>query len=284
MMQKADKKQVEEFLRMIEELKIELNKLKELFQKLLKESKEHKEGIASLKSNIEVIESKLVNITKLIVELSAKIEKGHKPAASDKGQNIMAQPGNAHVDDEEWNEIKKSVEKLRKDVADIFKELDLLRDLKSRFAGFEAMLDAKLDKDEFEKWRLSSNIEQILSGLVKKFADRNEMLKVLKKLENRILVLEEMISKEGGPIDPGDNAMLAKKPLGGWSCASCQKEILNIEGFRVPYYPWAKLPQRNPAERIAKVCNWCFTLNRLDKAFHVCCQCSNRNSLLNLSK
>ena len=26
----------------------------------------------------------------------------------------------------------------------------------------------------------------------------------------------------------GDNAMLSKKPLGGWSCASCEKNLTNL--------------------------------------------------------
>lgn len=276
--QKADKKQVESMQKQLEDLKNELLKLKELLQKLMKESNENKEGLASLKSRFESLESKFSYLSKTVTELQAKIEKGgHSEKGKD--QNLLAQDAKSHIDDEEWNEIKRSVEKLKKDVSDILRELESLRDLKSRLSAFESMLDLKLDKEEFEKWKQGSNIEQILSGLVKKFADRNEMLKALKKLENRLLMLEEMITKEG-IVDTGENAMLTKKPLGlsftliflgGYSCASCQKDLINIEGFRVPYYPWNKLPQRNPAERIAKV--YYRNKNRLDKDFQECSQC-----------
>jgi hypothetical protein len=50
-----------------------------------------------------------------------------------------------------------------------------------------------------------------------------------------------------------ETAMLTKKPLGGWSCASCEKDLVNISG-RIPgYQAWSKLPFRNPGDRIAKV-------------------------------
>ena len=77
------------------------------------------------------------------------------------------------------------------------------------------------------------------------------MQRALKNLEGRIAALEEYL-KDKIPNEGADDALLSKKPL-GWSCASCQKNLINIEGMRVQYYPWAKLPQRNPAERIARV-------------------------------
>lgn len=40
--------------------------------------------------------------------------------------------------------------------------------------------------------------------------------------------------------------MFAKKPLVGWSCASCEKDIVNLYGNKADYYPWMKLPSRDP--------------------------------------
>jgi len=28
-----------------------------------------------------------------------------------------------------------------------------------------------------------------------------------------------------------DDAMFARKPLGGWSCASCEKNLINLQGI-----------------------------------------------------
>lgn len=52
-----------------------------------------------------------------------------------------------------------------------------------------------------------------------------------------------------------DDAMFTKKPLGGTSCASCERNITNLSGLVVDYTPWKKLPFREPGERIAKVFN-----------------------------
>jgi len=47
--------------------------------------------------------------------------------------------------------------------------------------------------------------------------------------------------------------MLAKKPLGGWSCASCEKNLVNLSGQINDNLAWNRLPFRDPNERMAKV-------------------------------
>ena len=47
--------------------------------------------------------------------------------------------------------------------------------------------------------------------------------------------------------------MFTKKPLGGMSCASCEKDIVNLQGRKVNFHPWGKFPLRDPSERIARV-------------------------------
>jgi len=38
--------------------------------------------------------------------------------------------------------------------------------------------------------------------------------------------------------DHEDDAMFTKKPLGGMSCASCEKDIINLYGKKVDFLPW----------------------------------------------
>lgn len=59
------------------------------------------------------------------------------------------------------------------------------------------------------------------------------------------------MSKNGN--DNEDDAMFTKKPLGGTSCASCAKDVVDLYGKKVEYLPWGKLPFRDPSERIARV-------------------------------
>ena len=50
-----------------------------------------------------------------------------------------------------------------------------------------------------------------------------------------------------------EDAMFAKRPLIGWSCASCDKDIVNLSGRPAEFYPWMKLPARDPTDRISRV-------------------------------
>ena len=49
-----------------------------------------------------------------------------------------------------------------------------------------------------------------------------------------------------------DDAMFTKKPLGGIACASCEKNIVNLEGRMAEFLPWKRLPFKDPGERISK--------------------------------
>ena len=53
-----------------------------------------------------------------------------------------------------------------------------------------------------------------------------------------------------GPLD--DDGMLTKKLLGPIACASCEKNLINIQGMPVDYHVWKKLPTNAPSERIAR--------------------------------
>jgi len=91
----------------------------------------------------------------------------------------------------------------------------------------------------------------LINGLQKKFADKNETKKALQALERQIKNLMELIMKKQNQNT--DTAMFAKKPLQGWSCASCEKNLINLQGQMAVYNSWNKLPLRDPNERIAKV-------------------------------
>jgi hypothetical protein len=69
----------------------------------------------------------------------------------------------------------------------------------------------------------------LLEQLSKKFADKKDTKKALKLLEKQIKNLYDLIMSmrnQGGENE--DDAMFTKKPLGGMSCASCEKNIVNL--------------------------------------------------------
>jgi hypothetical protein len=49
-----------------------------------------------------------------------------------------------------------------------------------------------------------------------------------------------------GAHEHEDDAMFTKKPLLGLSCASCEKDIVNIYGKKADFLPWGKFPFRDP--------------------------------------
>jgi len=46
--------------------------------------------------------------------------------------------------------------------------------------------------------------------------------------------------------------MLTKKNLGPIACASCEKDLINLQGLPVDYYAWKNMPARDTNERIAR--------------------------------
>jgi hypothetical protein len=64
----------------------------------------------------------------------------------------------------------------------------------------------------------------------------------------KIKQLEILLKK----VDKGDNWLLAKKPIDGFSCASCEAYIGELHDNN-QYVPWNKYPMRDPNEKLYRV-------------------------------
>mmetsp|Transcript_40894 Transcript_40894/g.39469 ORF Transcript_40894/g.39469 Transcript_40894/m.39469 type:complete len:97 (+) Transcript_40894:572-862(+) len=80
--------------------------------------------------------------------------------------------------------------------------------------------------------KIMEKINQLFQALMSKFAEKSEMRKQVKAIEVQLKNLYELLMslKQGGGSDNEEDAMIAKKPLGGWSCISCEKNIVNLHG------------------------------------------------------
>lgn len=115
-------------------------------------------------------------------------------------------------------------------------------------------LNDKADKSDLAVLdnSLMMRINDIVAALTKQFADKSETKKALKLLERQLKNLYDLLMSKGqGATD--EDAMFSKKPLMGYSCASCEKDLVNMYGKKVEFMPWSKLPFRDPSERIARV-------------------------------
>ena len=70
-------------------------------------------------------------------------------------------------------------------------------------------------------------------------------------------------------MDKGENWLLAKKPIDGFACASCEAYIGELHDNN-QYIPWNKYPIRDLNEKLYRVI--CFNL-RQEMAFHEFFKC-----------
>ena len=138
-------------------------------------------------------------------------------------------------------------------VDDLEAQLNHLRDEFARWMKeMQDALNQKADFNTMDK-ALQDRLSDIVKALTKQFADKAETRKALKIHEKQFQNLYNLIMSKGATGDNEEDAMFSKKPLGGLSCASCEKGLIDMYGKRVEFMPWNKLPFRDPAERIARV-------------------------------
>ena len=132
----------------------------------------------------------------------------------------------------------------------------MLANLRDEFAKwikeFQDNLNQKADFAQMDK-ALQDRLSDIVKALTKQFADKGDTRKAFKLHQKQIENLFFLMQKLNGKGENEEDAMFSKKPLGGLSCASCEKGLVDMYGKKVEFMPWNKLPFRDPAQRIARV-------------------------------
>lgn len=89
-----------------------------------------------------------------------------------------------------------------------------------------------MDKDELSELeaRLLEKLNEMIKKMMGQFADKAETKKRLAALEKNVKIVFEMLGNRGsvGRGEHEEDAMFSKKPLGGFSCASCERNITNL--------------------------------------------------------
>lgn len=158
------------------------------------------------------------------------------------------EPSTGGVDEERFKALVERVDRLEA-------ELQNLSQMFSKWQmTFQDDLNTKADKTALTELEntIMMRLNDIVAALTSKFADKGETKKALKLLERQVKNLYDLyMSKGNGAQD--EDAMFNKKHLCGYSCASCEKDLVNLYGKKVEFMPWSKLPFRDPSERIARV-------------------------------
>lgn len=97
---------------------------------------------------------------------------------------------------------------------------------------------------------LNSRVEETKLSLSKKFADKNDTTKSIKYLDTQLkYIIDTYLKKQ----EKGDNWLIAKKPVGGYTCASCESYLGKLQDSTSQHVNWNKYPQRDQNEKAYRV-------------------------------
>lgn len=138
----------------------------------------------------------------------------------------------------------------------LFREFDNLKRFSEELKRYiDDLIESNKSKADEKDMRnledfLNSKVEETKLNFTKKFADKAETSKNIKYLDAQLKHIIESYLKKG---EKGDNWLIAKKPVGGYACASCESYIGNLQDSTNQHVPWNKYPQRDPNEKAYRV-------------------------------
>ena len=156
-------------------------------------------------------------------------------------QLIEAQLANIKSGDD--SKLEEIVQKLIRRVDSLEEDHNGFKEMATRkLHEIMEMLKEFITKKEFEEFKkqIAMDIENFIEGLLKKLLDKGEFNKWRSYFEREIKKLYQMFT---GKKNNADDALLSKRPLGGYSCASCEKGLVNLEKFPPEYLVWGKFPK-----------------------------------------
>lgn len=139
----------------------------------------------------------------------------------------------------EKSNFMKHLKSLQPEQAKIENNFEEIRNLINEMG---IILTKKCSADDLKCFEdiINSKLEESKLTNTKKFADKIDTNRSIKYLESQIKHIVDVYIKK---VDKNESWLIAKKPMGGFSCASCESylgELKNKEG----YMPWNKYPQR----------------------------------------
>ena len=150
-----------------------------------------------------------------------------------------------------YKEIKNANSDLSSEIKQCIKEKDL------KLLEGISVINIEYVNNKHEEARIQS---------MKKFADKNETSKNVKYLDTQIKQIIDVYIKKS---EKGDSWIIAKKPLGGYSCASCERYLGDLQENQ-EYLPWNKVSKIASEQRLYRVA---LSLYRLVMDFLECLIC-----------
>ena len=214
-----------------EELQKQITFLKEQFDDYNADQTDH-EDLQNVKRKVETLTNKSyeleTNFQELLTKKNLNLEKNR--------QNFDI---NKYLEKKFFEEFKTQIIKEFTNVNDNFNHLrklidNILDSLKNK-ASFK---DIKALEDD-----ILAKIEDLKLTNTKKYAERVETIKNIKYLDQRIKQIIQYYIKKNDK--DSNNWLIAKKPLNGNLCASCESYLGELKDNNTSYIPWNKYPNRD---------------------------------------
>ena len=78
--------------------------------------------------------------------------------------------------------------------------------------------------------RILDKLRDMIQQILNQFANKDDVMKRFAQLSKKIREIMDLLSRQGGATDNGEDAMFSKKHLGPQACASCEKNLVNMYG------------------------------------------------------
>lgn len=236
MLQKVSLNEHRELKDIVSELQKQMAFLKDQLDTLL-EDQSNQDEINQIKKKLEMMNNAIHNIKASDHELN------NNNSSSTKQQIDTTK----FVEIQVFNEFRSSVIKEFENVNEHLNQLKrLIDELINAMKSKTSYKDLKALEDD-----LNAKLEDLKLYCNKKFADKSDTAKNMKYLDQQIKHIIEVYIKK---MEKGDSWLLAKKPLGGHLCASCETYIGDLkEGPQ--YVPWNKYPMRDPNDKLYRIGN-----------------------------
>ena len=142
-----------------------------------------------------------------------------------------------YLDVASFNDFIKSYQK---DLEKVDKNID---DVRLLMADMSEVMKTKATGEDMKTFEnlINNKLDELKLLCVRKFADKTDTTKNFKYVDAQIKHITQIVLKKN---DKNESWLIAKKPIGGYSCASCEAYIGELKE-KADFMAWNKYPNRD---------------------------------------
>jgi chromosome segregation ATPase len=189
------------------------------------------------KNAINKLRSEMTNLKLMYESFNNNIRQINELLESKTFQTLLSDLNNITNKIVDIDEYKKTIDLINNHLKDLQSDNNQYRRYFNDIMPLIKKISTTEDLKKLEEL-LRELLEQQNSTAEKKYADKSEILKNIKKITGQIKILMDKYNKDK---EKGENCMLASKPISEFRCASCENIIPDLKN-NTQYLPWNKFP------------------------------------------